>query len=470
MVLLEQSSRAVEVEKRMPEETMADAVAKIAAEYGVPGLAAGVLADGRDAFAAYGVTSVDNPLPVDERTLFTIASVTKTFTATAVMRLVAEGRVELDAAVRRYVPELKLADEDAAARITVLQLLNHTAGLDWNVVGDDVDDTLTSFVAALAGLPLIAEPGARSSYSQAGYNLLGRVIENVTGQPFEQAIADLVLNPVGLEDAVFDLDDVIVRTFALGYNHDDDGTLRVGKPWKAFRGTARGNNPGGGLASTASDLLSWARFHLGDGGGVLPADVLHSMRTPTVALRASALGEAVGVCWFIREIGGVATIGHGGSGNGQFAELLIVPERDFAIVSLANSDGGYLANQAVLRWALEHYLGIAERAAEPVPYDHVRAVDVAGRYENDVMSLDIAADGTRLSLEVGIKPEIRAASDVEMPADYPPATIGFLPGDGDEYIITDGGLKGQRGYFSRDENGAVTGIDIAGRLFTRAVS
>jgi CubicO group peptidase (beta-lactamase class C family) len=447
---------------------LADAVAATANEYGVPGMVVGVLADGRDSFAAHGVTSVENPLPADERTMFTIASVSKTFTATALMRLVAEGKVELDAPVRRYVPELKLADEDVAARITVLQLLNHTAGLDWNLIGDDADDTLPGFVAAMTGLPLIAEPGTRFSYSQAGYNLLGRVIEKVTGRPFEQAIADLVLKPAGLEDTVFDLDDVIVRKFALGYNRDEDGSLRVAQPWKAARGTARGNNPGGGLVSTASDVLRWARFQLSDGEGALPADVLHSMRNPTVELRSSTLGSAMGICWFIREIDGVTTIGHGGSGNGQFAELLIVPGRDFAIVSLANSAEGYLANQAMVRWALEHYLGLTEGDPEPVPYDHARAAGVAGRYENDAMNLDIAADGTRLTLAVGIKPEIRAASDVEMPADYPPATIGFLPGDGDEYIITDGGLAGQRGYFGRDENGAVTGIDIAGRLFTRA--
>jgi CubicO group peptidase (beta-lactamase class C family) len=457
----------------MSAESLADAIAMTAKEYGVPGMVVGVLSAGQETFAAHGVTSVQNPLPADERTLFPIASISKTFTATALMCLVADGKVELDAPVRRYVPELKLADEDAAARITVLQLLNHTVGLDWNLIGDGVDDTLEGFVAAMTALPLIAEPGTRSSYSQAGYNLLGRVIEKVTGQPFEQAIADLVLNPVGLQDTVFDLDDVIVRKFALGYNRDEDGALRVAKPWKAVRGSARGNNPGGGLVSTASDVLRWARFQLGDGAGILPADVLHSMRNPTVQLRASTLGTAIGICWFIREIDGVTTIGHGGSGNGQFAELLIVPGRDFAIVSLANSAEGYLANQAMVRWALEHYLGLAEGNPEPVPYLHARAVEVAGRYENDAMNLDIAADGSRLTLAVGIKPEIRAASEVEMPADYPPATIGFLSadgdGDGDEYIITDGGLAGQRGYFSRDEHGAVTGIDVAGRLFTRAV-
>jgi hypothetical protein len=66
-----------------------------------------------------------------------------------------------------------------------------------------------------------------------------------------------------------------------------------------------------------------------------------------------------------------------------------------------------------------------------------------------------------------MKPEIRAAAAKELPPDYPPADLGLLPGDGDEYIVTSGGLKGQRGFFTRDESGAVVGVDLAGRLFNR---
>jgi CubicO group peptidase (beta-lactamase class C family) len=123
---------------------------------------------GREVFASHGVTSVENPLPVTQRTLFLIASVTKTFTATAVMRLVADGKIALDAPVRRYVPELVLADERAADQVTVLNLLNHTSGLDWGVIGDfgEGDDALARYVSALAGLALIAPPGTRASYSR----------------------------------------------------------------------------------------------------------------------------------------------------------------------------------------------------------------------------------------------------------------------------------------------------------------
>ena len=436
---------------------LAEFVQSKAEELGVPGVAVGVFVDGKEITAAYGVTSVDNPLPVDEKTLFHLASVTKTLTATAIMRLVDAGEIDLDAAVGRYVPEFTL-DE----RITVMNLLNHTSGMEWNLIDtSDSDETLADFVAKMADLKMIAEPGDRASYSQAAFNLAGRIIEKVTGLSYEKAIATLVLEPAGLANTFYDLSEVMTRRFVVGHNRDEDGTLRIGQPWKTWRSTMRGNNPGGGAVSSVSDLLRWARYHL-DGD-----ETLRRMQTPTVELKASTLGDGFGICWFLKDIGGVATIGHGGSGNGQFADLLIVPERNFAVVSLSNAGpNGYPLNQAVLAWALEHYLGVTESAPEPLPYNEDLAREVAGRYEIDVMNLDVATDGAALTLAVGIKPEIRAASEDEMPPDHPAAAIGFL--DGDEYLITEGGLAGQRGYFSRDDNGAVVGIDIAGRVFRRA--
>jgi hypothetical protein len=201
---------------------------------------------------------------------------------------------------------------------------------------------------------------------------------------------------------------------------------------------------------------------------VLPDAVRLQMQVPTVEIPSSTLGDAFGLCWFLKDIGGVRTVGHGGSGNGQFVDFLLVPERGFAIVSAANAGpAGVPGNTELVRWALEHYLGVAEKDPEPEPYDAARAAEIAGAYENDAMTFTITADGTSLSLEVLIRPEIRAASDVELPADYPPFPFGLLPGDGDQYIVTGGAMKGQRGFFSRDENGAVTGVDMAGRLFNR---
>ena len=144
----------------MSHELLSDFVAATAIKFGIPG-AAVAWANGEEAYACHRVTSVDNALPIDRDTLYVLGSVTKTFTATALMRLVAEGKVELDAPVRRYIPELRLADEQAAAKVTVLNLLNHTSGLGWDLLVDtgEGDDALARFVANLAELELIAPPG-----------------------------------------------------------------------------------------------------------------------------------------------------------------------------------------------------------------------------------------------------------------------------------------------------------------------
>ncbi|MFC4590271.1 serine hydrolase domain-containing protein [Sphaerisporangium corydalis] len=456
-------------------QTPAEFVEATATKLGVPGVAVGVWADGREVYACHGVTSVENPLPVDRDTLFVLGSVTKTYTATALMRLVAQGRVELDAPVRRYVPEFALADERAAAGITVLNLLNHTAGLDWGIIVDtgEGDDALAGHVAKMAGSELIAPPGTRASYSQAGYNLAGRIIENVTGLPYERAVATLLFEPLGLANSFFAQGDVMTRRFAVGHDREQDGTLSVSRPWKHWRG----DNPGGGLASSVADQLRWARFHLGDGRAedgarVLPAELVRRMKEPTAELRASSLGDALGIGWFLREVDGVRTAGHGGSANGQFAELLTVPERGFAVVAVSNAgpDEGLAFNRAAVRWALAHYLGVVDRDPEPVPYDPARARELVGRYENEMMTLTIATDGAGLTIECGIKPEVRAAMDTELPPDLPPAAVGLLPGGTDEYIVTAGGLEGQRGFFTRDAAGAVVGVDLAGRLAGRVPS
>jgi CubicO group peptidase (beta-lactamase class C family) len=450
--------------------TLAAFVKAAAEKFAIPGVAVAMWADSTETYACHGVTSPEDPRPVDENTLYSLGSISKTFTATTMMRLVAQGKADLDAPVRRYVPELVLRNEEWASEMTVLNLLNHTAGLDWRLIADtgDGDDALAEFVARLVELEQLTVPGTRTSYSQVGYNLVGRIIEKVTGLTFERAVETLVLEPLGLSETLYAMDDIMTRpTVAMGHNADENGEYAIARQWK----DNRANNPGGGIASSVADQLRWARFHLSDGHApdgteVLPTETLHQMRVPTAELHSSTLGDAIGIGWFLRDVDGVRTVGHGGSGNGQFAELLTVPERDFAIVVASNaSPTGIPCNQAIVRWALEHYLGVADRDPEPEPYDEARAAEIVGAYENDAMTFIITTDGTQLSLEVLLKPEIRAASQAEMPADYDPFDFGLLPGN--EYVVTSGALKGQRGFFTRDESSAVVGVDLAGRLFKR---
>src|SRR5262249_22374699 len=183
-----------------------------------------------------------------------------------------------------------------------------------------------------------APPGARAAHSGAGYTRAGRIVERVPGLTSGRAVASLLFEPLGLSHSFFARDDIMTRRFVVGHNRAEDATLSIARLWRRLRG----ENPGGGVAASVGHPPRSARFHLGDGRAdsgeqVLPAGVLHQMREPTVALRASSLGDAIGIGWFLRTVDGVRTAGHGGSANGQFAELLIVPERDFAVVSLSNA-------------------------------------------------------------------------------------------------------------------------------------
>jgi CubicO group peptidase (beta-lactamase class C family) len=455
----------------MSSDALADFVEEKAVELGVPGVAVGVWFDGAETYACRGVTSIDNPLPVDADTLFALGSVTKTYTATALIRLVAERKIELDAPVRRYVPELALADDGFVDKISVLNLLNHSAGLDWRTDLDagEGEDALARGVLALQKLRLIAPPGTRASYSQAGYNLAGRIVEKVTGLPFEAAVSELLLKPLDLSRSFFARDDIMTRRFAAGHNVFD-GDLQVARPWKY----SRGDNPGGGLASSAADQIRWCRFHLGNGCSpngvpVVPPESLLRMRTPTIACPNDSLGEWIGLSWFLREVGGVKLAEHGGSANGQFANLLIAPERDFAIAALSNAgpDSGLAFNKEVLRWALVRYLNIVDEEPELLPFDPVGAGEIIGSYENDMMVLTFRVEGATFTVECQIRPEVRAAAGNAPPPDLPPATLSMLAGNAVAFIVTSGGLKGQRGCFSKDTSGAVTGVDLAGRLFMR---
>jgi hypothetical protein len=110
---------------------------------------------------------------------------------------------------------------------------------------------------------------------------------------------------------------------------------------------------------------------------------------------------------------------------------------------------------------------VTDRDQPPLPYDPARARELVGNYEMDAMTATIGTDGSRLRLEIRIKPEIPTAADKELPPDIEPSDLGLLPGDADEYVITSGALTGQRGFFTRDDHGTVVGVDLAGRFAKR---
>jgi CubicO group peptidase (beta-lactamase class C family) len=450
-----------------------EALDQLVAELGVTGVAVGVLHDGEEHYAYAGVTSVENPLPVDETTLFQFGSTGKTFTATALVRLAEQGKVDLDAPVRTYVPELQLKDEDAAARVTVLQLLNHTAGWEGDLMEDmgNGDDALEKYVTRMATIEQVTPLGETVSYNNASLSLAGRVIEKVMGTTYEKALTELVLEPLGMTSTWFFPNDIMTRRFAVGHTRHEDGTITVARPWALPRSAT----PAGGLSANARDQLAWARFHLGDGTAadgtrVLSEESLKAMQQPTADMRGSALGDAVGMSWLLAEIGGVKTVAHGGTTNGQYSDFLLVPERGFGVISMSNcGPNGSQLNHKVVRWALEHHLGLVDVEPQPLRLRDEELAPYTGRFETIAAVIDMTTEDGRISAKVAPKPSMIAIlheQGEEVP-DQPPFLLALLDGKPDCYVVDEGDAKGMKGYFRRAADGTVDAVHLGGRLATR---
>jgi CubicO group peptidase (beta-lactamase class C family) len=212
----------------------------------VPGVAVGILLDDQEHKAGFGVTNLDYPSPVLPHTIFQIGSITKTMTATLVMRLVESGALALDTPIRTYLPDLRLADEAVAAGVTLRHLLTHTGGWD----GDFLltlhtgrgDDALARFVERLPEAEQLTPLGTVWAYNNTGFSLAGRVIEVVTGKSYEAAATELLLTPLGLTDAVFFPEDAMLHSFAVGHNVGAK-MPEVARPWPL----QRHSGPAGGL-------------------------------------------------------------------------------------------------------------------------------------------------------------------------------------------------------------------------------
>lgn len=417
------------------------------------------------------MTSVENPLPVDAATLFQFGSTGKTFTSVALLRLVERGEVDLEAPVRTYVPELKLRDPEVAASVTVLQLLNHTAGWDGDYFEDtgEGDDALARYVEKMAGLQQITPPGFIVAYNNAALSLAGRVIESVTGLTYEQSVRELVLDPVGLRMTFFFPNDVMSRRFAVGHRREEDGSIRVLRPWAM----ARSGNAMGGMAATASDQLRWARFHLDlgrttEGTQVLAPELAERMQRPTAEARGSSLGDAVGISWLLSDVDGERVVGHGGATLGQFAGFDMVPSRRFAVVSLVNQEpNGRLFNRRIRDWALEACLGLVKSPPSPEPRPAETLAEYAGSYDTVAVEISVSVDGDQLLLEGIPKPELIAQLGEDVDHREPPDPLGMLPGEDDRFVVTSGPNEGSRGFFTRDEAGRVSGVHCYGRFAPR---
>jgi CubicO group peptidase (beta-lactamase class C family) len=439
-----------------------DALKKLIGEWReelkVPGTVVGISYGDEQFTFGSGVTSADNPLEVNEDTLCQTGSITKTYTATAMMRLVEDGKLDLNAPIRQYLPDFKVKDEAVASRVTVKHLITHSAGWSGDVFTDtgSNDDSLAEYVKQMAELPQLAPPDKVFSYNNSAFCTAGRVIEAVTGKVYETAIQELIFEPLGLKHSFFFANDLITYRFVVGHRTDEEKGSLVQRPWAI----PRSSNPAGGIVCHIKDLLAYGRFHLGDGSPILKQDSLTQMHSPHFPIN-QVMGS-MGLAWFVGDIAGTKTVQHGGNTIGQAAQLLLIPEHNFVFGMFANSDRGNALMDKVEKWALKEFLGLEENKPEPYDVPMAELEPYIGRYSREMIDTELKADGDKVVMQLIYTASIPGA---EMPQPPPAATVKMCGKD--EMMITDGPLKDARIEFIRDAAGAIEHMRLGLRINPR---
>jgi D-alanyl-D-alanine carboxypeptidase len=362
-----------------------------------PGVCIGVARGGQVLFAkGYGKADLENDVTVTPESVFRIASITKQFTAAAIMKLVEQGKVKLDEPVKTYIPEF----QESAASATVRHLLTHTSGLpDFTdlreareAVGARVDVTYRDIVTLFEKLPLLFQPGEKHEYCNTGYLVLGEIIARVSGMTYPEYL-DRELLALGLQHTGYADPRRVVPKRVRGY-FDENG--KFFNPRYMSPDVAGG---AGAVQSTVLDLIKWT--HLLHTGKVVSMDSLRAMATPVKLNDGTTAPYGFGLQLFSRL--DRTTISHGGNGNGFSAFLAHWPTDDLTVVVLANGRAVLpnLAGEAVARVALGIEQPAIKVAADLAKYEGTYTLTLGER----TFDLRVyAEDGNLIGHRTGNRP------------------------------------------------------------------
>jgi CubicO group peptidase (beta-lactamase class C family) len=445
--------------------TALDAVVEGAmAKWTVPGMTVGIFRDGETSLHGYGVSSLETEYPMRPDTILQIGSISKIFTTTLLMKLVDDGKVNLDHPVSNYLPDLKLTTDGTEETVRVRDLVTHTSG----VYGDHFedfgwgDDALAKYVDSMAELRQVYEPGTIWSYTNSGFNLAGRIIETILDKPFEEAVREHIFEPLKMDRSGYFPHDAITYPVSVGHTlvEPDGDEHEVARRWPI----PRASGPAGSISSNVEDMLKFARMHLqggtANGQQVISEESAKAMQE--VQVDTAGLADAWGLGWQINFVDGTKVIGHGGSTNGFNAHLDIVPDQNFAMCVLTNSGRGAAAYGEVIKWALEHYCGLKDTDPEPVELSADELQQFAGKYSQPLADITVSVDGGTIRLDAVAK---SALSDTDEDKPQPP--VHAAPVGDDRFVITEGARAGGLVDFIRNQDGSIRFIRYGGRVSDR---
>ena len=292
------------------------------------------------------------------------------------------------------------------------------------------------------------------SYNNTGFNVASRIIEVVTKKPYEQAAQEMLFDPLGLKMSFFYPSDLLItHRFVVGHQKVKTKVL-VARPWAI----GRAGNGVGGVVSTVRDLLQYARFHMGNGKkNVISGRSLRAMREQQAD--AGPRG-GMGITWFIRKMGDIPFYAHGGATNGQQAYFFFIPDQDFALAILTNSDDGGILTAMITNYALELYFRAKPKLPNPIQRSASELKEYAGRYQIGTECFDLKVKGKHLiyhHIPLGGFPRPDTPPGPAMPR------MRFSFYENDKVIGLDEPYKDALGDFLRDGNGELQFFRIGGR-------
>ena len=427
----------------------------------VPGVSIGLFVNGDEYTAGLGITSIKNPLPVTPETLFQVASISKIYTATAILILAEQGKLQIDAPVRAYLPQFNVEDQKVAARVTVRHLLNHTAGWTGDYFADTGrgDDALARFIALLADLKQVTPLGEIFTYNNPSVAIAGRVIEVVTGKPFEDALRELIFEPLGMSQACFFPGEAMVHRFAVAHTWDEETQEnQIVSPWDFPRCI----NPIGGLVLNVVDQLRFARLHLEspDSPDLIGSEARQAMQTPVVR---GDLGW-MGVGWFVTDIDGVRFCWHDGSNDGLNSTLWLAKDYNLAFTMLTNHSNGNLLIKEVTQWVRQQCFGISDEEPATLSLQAKELAEYQARYQNDGVGTFVVSEHDG-GIQFTHFPPGQDPSDEHEMGGLPPMQAKFI--EVDRFIFNSPPFIGLQGDFLRSQDGKIVWVRFIGRVFKR---
>jgi CubicO group peptidase (beta-lactamase class C family) len=400
-----------------------------------PGAAVAVIRNGSLAYEnGYGSANLEYGIPITPATVFHVASVSKQFTAFAIVLLAQEGKLSLDDDIRKHLPEMP----DFGKTITIRHLIHHTSGLrdQWELLamaGWRLDDVITKehiLKMVRHEKELNFEPGQEHLYCNTGYTLLAEIVERVSGQSFREYTQSHIFQPLNMADTHFHDDhERIVKNRAYSYSPAGDGGFKASVLSYANAGATS-------LFTTVEDLAKWMRnFEDGRVGG--PA-AIEQMQQPGVLNTGKKLDYAFGLAF--GKYRGLKTIEHGGADAGYRSEVIWFPEQRLGVTVLSNlgsMNPGDLARQVAEVYLMDQLepQPVASQKTEPAPVQVDPKVydEYAGKYGLPGVTISITKESDRLMGEVTGQPkfELLAESSTAflIKGETPPIRLTFGRGE-----------------------------------------